>query len=165
MKALLAVLLLIPALSQAQSKWKTEADFRKAAPAIHRKALWLEENPTAATWGDSLKIVLSWGHEVPYATLGTAKVFEKELQNLPKDPAAGRVASMMQVGFIQLATEDGFSKASEFDMAKAGLVCMIHYYQNVQRDKDGFSIPAMEKYAGLLQNESLDDYIKAKLRK
>jgi hypothetical protein len=163
--AYLALLLLVSIPTQAQPKWKSESDFRKAAPEIHRKAVWLEENPDAETWGDSLKLVLTWGREVPYVTLGTAKVFEKEVLNLPKDPVAGRIGSMLLVGFIQLATEPDFKKASEFEMAKAGLGCMIRYYENVQKMKTDYSIPLMEKYAGLMRSESLDDYIQAKLRK
>lgn len=144
---------------------KSESDFRKTAPDIHRKAQWLEANPEAPTWGDSLKPVLAWGREVPYATLGTAKILEKEMQNLPKDPVAGRVGTMMRVGYIQLATEPGFKQATEFEMAKAGLTSMIRFYENVQKDKPDYSIPAMDRYAALLHSESLDEYIQAKLRK
>ena len=145
--------------------WKSEQDFRKAAPMVHRQALWLEANPDAETWGDTLKTVLTWGHEVPYVRLGTAKVFEKELQNLPKDPSAGRVASMMQVGYVQYATETDFENATEFAMAKAAATCMIRYYENLQQTKPGYAIPALERLAGLMHSESLDEYIQAKLRK
>lgn len=162
MKALSLLLLLFPALAFAG---KSESDFRKAEPEIHRKALWLEENPDAPTWGDSLKTVLTWGREVPYATLGTARILEKEIQNLPKEPIAGRVSSMMMVGYIQLATEPGFKRATEFEMAKAGLTCMIRFYENAQKGQPGYSIPSMERYAGLLRSDALDEYIQAKLRK
>jgi hypothetical protein len=145
--------------------WKSEADFRKAEPEVHRKALWLEENADAESWGDSLKTVLTWGRGAPYATLGTAKVLEKEVLNLPKDPIAGRIASMLMVGYAQLATEPGFKKATEFEMAKAGLACMIHFYENVQKGKPDYTIAAMERYAGLLHSDALDEYIQAKLRK
>ena len=126
--AVLIALVLSPALAKGPSGWKSDRDFREAAPLVHRQALWLEANPGADTWGDSLKTVLTWSRGVPYATLGTAKIFEKELQNLPKDPEAGRVASM-----------------------KAG--------------KPDYSIPAMERLAGLMHSGALDDYIQAKLRK
>jgi hypothetical protein len=162
MKALRFLLLLIPTLATAG---KSESDFRKAEPEIHRKALWMEENPDAPTWADSLKTVLAWGREVPYATLGTAKVLEKEMQNLPKDPVAGRISSMMRVGYIQLATGPGFKKATEFEMAKAGLTCMIRYYENVKKGKPDYEIASMERYAGLLHSDALDEYIQAKLRK
>jgi hypothetical protein len=169
MRTLLALIVSLAALSPALAKkptdWKSEKDFREAAPIIHRQAQWLEANPGADTWGDSLKTVLTWGRGVPYATLGTAKVFEKELQNLPKDPEAGRVASMMKVGFVQFAADPGFGKATEFDMAKAAVTCMIRYYENVKAAKPDYSIAAMEKYAGLMHSGSLDDYIQAKLRK
>lgn len=144
---------------------RSEQDFRKAAPAIHRQAQWLEENPDAKTWGDSLKTVLAWGHDVPYATLGTAKVFEKEVLNLPKDRTAGRIASMLQVGFIELASEPDFKSATEFEMAKAGLTCMIRFYESAKRIDPGYSIPSMERYAGLQQSDALDEYIQGKLRK
>ncbi|MEO6095328.1 MAG: hypothetical protein ABIW76_06515 [Fibrobacteria bacterium] len=162
MKALCFLLLLTPILATAG---KSESDFRKAAPEIHRKALWLEENPDAPTWGDSLKVVLTWGRQVPYATMGTAKILEKELQSLPKDQVAGRVSSMMLVGYIQVATEPGFKQANEFEMAKAGLTCMIHFYENAQKSKPEYTIPSMERYANLFHSDALDEYIKAKLRK
>jgi hypothetical protein len=166
MRIIFAILiLLVPVLAKDPPAWKSEQDFRKAAPMIHRQALWLEANPNAETWSDSLKTVLAWGREVPYATLGTAKVFEKEIQNLPKDRVAGRVSSMMLVGYIQCATEEGFRKATEFDMAKAGLTSMIRYYENVKQENPEYSIPAMERYAGLLHSDALGEYIQAKLRK
>lgn len=155
----------MPVLAKDPPAWKSEKDFRNAAPMIHRQALWLEANPDAEGWGDSLRTVLSWGREVPYVKLGTAKVFEKEVQNLPKDPQAGRVASMLMVGYAEYASEDGFEKPTEFDMAKAGVTCMIRYYGNVQRAKPGYTIPAMDRLAGLYQSDALDEYIRAKLRK
>lgn len=158
-------LLLTPALAKDPAAWKTEADFRKAAPEVHRKALWLEENPGADTWADSLKPVLTWGRNVPYATLETAKVFEKEVKNLPKDAIAGRVSSMLLVGYVQLAAGPEFKKASEFEMAKSGLVCMIRYYENVKKDQPDYSIPSMERLAGLFHSDALDGFIEAKLRK
>jgi len=158
----IAALLLLPTLVIAG---KSESDFRKAAPDIHRKALWLEENPDAPAWSDSLKAVMAWGRDVPYATLGTAKILEKEMQNLPKDPVAGRVSTMMRVGYIQLATEPGFTQATEFEMAKAALTCMIRFYENVQKGKPDYAIPSMDRYAGLLHSDALDEYIQAKLRK
>lgn len=163
----LLAFLLTPHLAPAKEPpaWKSEADYRKAAPEVHRKALWLEENPEADTWPDSLKTVLAWARGVPYATLGTAKVFEKEVKNLPGDPVAGRVSSMLTVGYAQLATEPDFKKASEFEMAKAGLLCMIRYYENVKPGKPDYSIAAMERYAGLFHSGVLDEYIQAKLRK
>jgi hypothetical protein len=97
--------------------------------------------------------------------LATAKVFEKEIQNLPKDRVGGRIGSMMMVGYVQYATEDGFGKAKEFDLAKAGLTCMIRYYENVKQGQPDYSIPSMEKYAGLFHSDALDGYIEAKLRK
>lgn len=132
---------------------------------MHRQALWLEVNPDAETWGDSLKVVLYWGRNVPNATLATAKVFEKEVQNLPKDPAAGRIASMLMVGYVQFATEEGFEKASEFELAKAGLTCMIRYYEAVKQAKPDYAVPAMERYVGLFHSDALDEYIQDKLRK
>lgn len=160
-------LLLIPALTLAKDPpaWKSEGDFRKAAPEVHRKALWLEENADADTWADSLKTVLTWARGVPYATLGTAKVFEKEVKNLPGDAVAGRVSSMLMVGYAQLATEPDFKKASEFEMAKAGLLCMIRFYENVKKSNPEYSLAAMERYAGLFHSGVLDEYIQAKLRR
>jgi hypothetical protein len=166
MRIIFAILILLSPLPAKDSPaWKSEKDFRTAAPMVHRQALWLESNPNAKTWGDSLKTVLAWGREVPYVTLGTAKVFEKEIQNLPKDPAGGRVSTMMLVGYIQYATEDGFQKPKEFDMAKAGLTCMIRYYENVKQSEPDYSIAAMEHLAGLFHSDALDEYIQAKLRK
>jgi hypothetical protein len=168
---LLSPLLLTPALIQAKDQakappaWKSEADYRKAAPEVHRKSLWLEENADAEAWPDSLKTVLTWARGVPYATLGTTKVFEKEVKNLPGDAVAGRVSSMLTVGYAQLATEPDFEKASEFEMAKAGLLCMIRYYENVKQGKPDYSIAAMERYSGLFHSGALDEYIQAKLRK
>lgn len=156
---------LAPALAKEHPPWKSEKDFRSAAPMVHRQALWLEANPGADTWSDSLKTVLTWGRNVPYVTLGTAKIFEKEIQNLPKDPEAGRVASMMRVGYVQFATKPDFRKPTEFDMAKAGVTCMIRYYENLKSRKPDFSIPAMERLAGLMHSDALDEYIQAKLRK
>lgn len=147
------------------SAWKSDQDFRHAAPMVHRQALWLEANPDADKWSDTLRTVLSWGREVPYVKLGTAKVFEKEIQNLPKDAAAGRVASMMMVGYVQYATDPDFDKPTEFGMAKAGVTCMIRYYENVRQAKPDYSIPAMERLAGLFHSDALDEYIQAKLRK
>lgn len=163
----LLALLLTPALALAKEppQWKSEADFRKAAPEVHRKALWLEANPDSDTWPDSMKTVLTWARGVPYVTLGTAKVFEKEVQNLPSDPVAGRVSSMLKVGYAQLATQPDFKKASEFEMAKAGLLCMIRYYENAKQSQPDYSIAAMERYAGLFHSGVLDEYIQAKLRK
>lgn len=163
----LLALLLTPALTPAKDPpaWKSESDFRKAAPEVHRKALWLQENPDADSWPDSMKTVLTWARGVPYISLGTAKVFEKEVQNLPSDPIAGRISSMLKVGYAQLATEPDFKKASEFAMAKAGLLCMIRYYENVKQSKPDYSLAAMERYAGLLHSGALDEYIEAKLRK
>ena len=164
--ALSALLIaLAPVLAKDHAAWKSEKDFRNAAPMVHRQALWLEANPDANGWSDSLKTVLTWGHDVPYVTLGTAKVFEKEIQNLPKDPVAGRIASMMLVGYVQYATEPDFQKATEFDMAKAGVTCMIRYYGNLQHAKPDYSVPAMERLTGLLHSDALDEYIQAKLRK
>lgn len=166
MRTLLAIQLLLSlALAKDPSAWKSEKDFREAAPMVHSQALWLEANPGADTWSDSLKTVLTWSRGVPYVTLGTAKIFEKELQNLPKDPDAGRVASMMRVGYVQYATGPDFRKATEFDMAKAAATCMIRYYENLKAAKPEYSIPAMEKLAGLMHSEALDDYIQGKLRK
>lgn len=166
MRALYAVLIAFaPSLAKEPNAWKSEKDYREAAPMVHRQAHWMEANPGADTWSDSLKTVLTWGRGVPYATLGTAKVFEKELQNLPKDPEAGRVASMMRVGFAQYATDPGFRKATEFDMAKAAVTCMIRYYENVKSEKPDYSIPAMERLAGLMHSGALDEYIQAKLRR
>ena len=175
----LSALLLAPTITQAKDQakdqaknqaneppvWKSEAEFRKAAPEVHRKALWLEANTEAETWPDSLRIVLTWARNVPYATLATAKVFEKEVKNLPSDAVAGRVSSMLMVGYAQLATEPDFTKASEFEMAKAGLLCMIRYYEDVKKSKPDYSIAAMERYAGLFHDGALDEYIQAKLRK
>ncbi|MDB5106328.1 MAG: hypothetical protein JWP91_4017, partial [Fibrobacteres bacterium] len=73
--------------------------------------------------------------------------------------------SMLMVGYVQLATEPGFKEASEFDLAKAGVVCMIHFYENVQKGDSGYSIPSMERLAGLYRSGALDEYIQAKLRK
>ena len=160
-----ALIAFAPALAKDLSAWKSEKDFREAAPRVHRQALWLEANPGADTWGDSLKTVLTWVRGVPYAAMGTAKVFEKEIQNLPKDPEAGRVASMMKVGYAQFAADPGFRKATEFDMAKAAVTCMIRYYENVKAGKPDYAIPAMERLAGLLHSGALDEYIQAKLRK
>ncbi|MBW8887399.1 MAG: hypothetical protein JF616_06520 [Fibrobacteres bacterium] len=154
-----------PARAKDHPEWKSEKDFRDAAPMVHRQALWLEANPDAKTWGDSLKTVLTWAHDVPYANLGTAKVFEKEIQNLPKDPVAGRIASMMRVGFAEDATEPEFRKATEFGQAKAGVTCMIRYYENVKQAKPDYSIPMIERLAGLMHSDALDEYIQAKLRK
>jgi hypothetical protein len=166
MRALSILLLaLVPALAKDRPAWKSEKDFREAAPMIHRQALWLEANPGADTWSDSLKTVLTWAHDVPYVTLATAKVFEREIQNLPKDPEAGRVAGMMRVGYAEYATEPGFGKPTEFGMAKAGVTCMIRYYENVKAAKPDYSIPAMERLAGLMQSDALDEYIQGKLRK
>ncbi|MDB5050401.1 MAG: hypothetical protein JWO30_3472 [Fibrobacteres bacterium] len=162
---LLALLILAPALAKSHPAWKSEKDFRDAAPMVHRQALWLEDNPGADSWSDSLKTVLTWAHDVPYVTLGTAKVFEKELQNLPKDPEAGRVAGMMRVGYAEYATEPEFRKPTEFDMAKAGVTCMIRYYENMKAGKPDYSIPAMERLAGLMHSDALDEYIQGKLRK
>ncbi len=159
------LILLAPVLAKDSPAWKTEKDFRQAAPMIHRQAQWLEANPNADTWSDSLKTVLTWGREVPYVTLGTAKVFEKEVQNLPKDPVGGRISSMLLVGYAQYATEEGFQKPVEFEMAKAGLTCMIHYYENVKKLRTDYANPAMERLAGLLHSDALDEYIQAKLRK
>jgi hypothetical protein len=161
----LLLLALAPVLAKDAPAWKSEKDFRNAAPMVHRQALWLEENPGAETWSDSLKTVLTWGHDVPYATLSTAKVFEKELQNLPKDPEAGRVASMMQVGYVQYATDPDFRKPTEFDLAKSAVTCMIRYYGNLKQVRPGYAIPAMERLAGLMHSDALDEYIQAKLRK
>jgi hypothetical protein len=147
------------------SAWKSEKDFRNAAPMVHRQALWLEAHPDADGWSDTLQTVLSWGRDVPYVKLGTAKVFEKEIQNLPKDAAAGRVGSMMMVGYTQYATEEGFDKPTEFDMAKAGVTAMIRYYGNLRQAKPDYAIPQMERLSGLLQSDALDEYIQAKLRK
>jgi hypothetical protein len=160
-------LLLIPSLTLAKDPpaWKSEGDFRKAAPDIRRKALWLEENADADTWADSLKTVLTWARAVPYVTLGTARIFEKEVRNLPGDAVAGRVSSMLLVGYAQLATEPDFTKASEFEMARAGLLCMIRFYENVKQSKPGYSIAALERYAGLFHSGALDEYIEAKLRR
>lgn len=138
-------MLFAPLLAKDAANWKSEKDFRNAAPMVHRQALWLEANPDAETWGDSLKTVLNWGRNVAYATLATAKVFEKEVQNLPKDPAAGRISSMLMVGYVQFAAEAGFAKATEFELAKAGLTCMIRYYEAVKQAKPDYSIPAMER--------------------
>jgi hypothetical protein len=166
MRTLLAVQLLLSlALAKEPSAWKSDKDFRAAAPTVHRQAVWLEANPGADTWSDSLKTVLTWSRGVPYVTLGTAKIFEKELQNLPKDPEAGRVASMMRVGYVQYATGPDFRQATEFGMAKAAATCMIRYYENLKAGKPDYSIPAMEKLAGLMHSEALDEYIQAKLRK
>ncbi|MEO7424480.1 MAG: hypothetical protein ABI036_04785 [Fibrobacteria bacterium] len=154
-----------PAFAKDHPSWKTETDFRNAAPMVHRQALWLETNPDAETWSDSLKTVLTWGHDVPYVSLSTAKVFEKEVQNLPKDPVAGRISSMLQVGYALFATEPDFRKATEFELAKAGVTCMIRYYENVKKVKPEYSIASMEKLSGLMHSESLDEYIQAKLRK
>lgn len=165
MNALFLLVLLLPALAKDQPEWKSEADFRKAAPLVHSKALWLETNAESPSWGDSLKYVLTWGHEVPYVRLGTAKVLEREVQNLPKDPVAGRISSMLLVGYIQLVTEPGFQKASEFEMAKAGITCMIRYYETVHRVKPDYTVASMERLAGLLHSDALDEYIQAKLRK
>lgn len=164
---ILLAFLLTPAftLAKGQPVWKSEADFRKAAPEVHRKALWMEDNPDADTWPDSLKTVLTWARGVPYATLGTAKVFEKEVRNLPGDATAGRISSMLMVGYAQLATEPDFKKASESEMAKAGLLCMIRYYENVKQSKPDYSIAAMERYSGLYRSGVLDEYIQAKLRR
>jgi hypothetical protein len=139
--------------------------FAKDAAGVHRQALWLEENPDAKTWSDSLKTVLSWGHEVPAVRHGTAKVFEKEVLNLPKDRMGGRIGSMLQVGYIELASEPGFKSATEFEMAKAGLTCMIRFYENAKRIDPSYSVPTMERYAGLLHSDALDEYIQAKLRR
>jgi hypothetical protein len=158
-------LALSPALAKEHPAWNSGKDYRNAAPMIHRQALWLEANPDAGNWSDSLRTVLSWARDVPYVKLGTAKVFEREIQNLPKDPSAGRVSSMLMVGYAQYATEPGFDKPVEFDMAKAGVTCMIRYYENLQTAKPGYSIPAMDRLAGLLHSEALDEYIRAKLRK
>jgi hypothetical protein len=97
--------------------------------------------------------------------LGTAKVLEKEVQNLPKDPVAGRISTMLLVGYIQLATEPGFQKGSEFDFAKAGITCMIRYYEAVKNLDAAYSLAPMERLAGLYHSEALDEYIRAKLRK
>ena len=161
----LLLIALAPLFAKDHPAWKSEKDFRNAAPMVHRQALWLEANPGAETWGDSLKTVLGWGREVPYATLNTAKVFEKEIQNLPKDPEAGRVSSMMMVGYVQLATEPDFRKATEFGMAKAAVTCMIRYYVNVKQAKPDYSIASMERLEGLMHSDALDEYIQAKLRK
>jgi hypothetical protein len=147
------------------SAWKSEKDFREAAPMVHRQALWLEAHPGAETWGDSLKTVLTWARGVPYVTLGTARVFEREIQNLPKDPEAGRVGSMMRVGYAEYATGPDFREATEFGMAKAGVTCMIRYYENVKAAQPDFAIPLMEKLAGLMHSDALDEYIQGKLRK
>lgn len=166
MRIIFAILILLaPVLAKDSPAWKSEKDFRNAAPMIHRQALWLETNPNAKTWGDSLKTVLTWGRDVPYVTLGTAKVFEKEMQNLPKDPATGRISTMMRVGYIQYATEEGFQAAKEFDLAKAGLTCMIRYYENVKQIQPDYSIASMERLAGLFHSDALDEYIQGKLRK
>jgi hypothetical protein len=165
MRILFFLIAFVPVLAKDHPAWKSEKDFRNAAPMIHRQALWLEENPNSDTWSDSLKTVLTWGRDVPYVTLGTAKVFEKEIRNLPKDPVAGRVSSMMLVGFIQNATEPDFLKPTEFGMAKAGVTCMVRYYGNLKRIEPDYSIPLMEKLAGLMHSEALDEYIQAKLRK
>jgi hypothetical protein len=165
--ALLAVLApaLAPAFAKDHPAWKSEKDFRDAAPMVHRQAVWLEENPGAGTWGDSLKTVLAWGREVPYATLGTAKVFEREIQNLPKDAESGRISSMLQVGYAQFATGPDFAKPSEFDLAKAGVTCMIRYYGNLKRANPDYANAGMEKLTGLMQSDALDEYIQGKLRK
>lgn len=145
--------------------WKSDQDFRNAAPMVHRQALWLEAHPDAEGWSDTLQTVLTWGREVPYVKLGTAKVFEKEIQNLPKDAEAGRVGSMMMVGYVQYATEADFVKPTEFAMAKAGVTAMIRYYGNLRQAKPDYAIPAMERLSGLQQSDALDEYIQAKLRK
>lgn len=163
--ATLFLLLLTPALAKEAATWKSESDFRKAAPEVHRKAEWLEANANADAWSDSLKYVLGWGRGVPYATLGTTKILEKEVQNLPKDPTAGRISTMLTVGYIQLATEPEFKKASEFDMAKAGITCMIRYYETVKQANPDYSIPIMERLTGLYHSDALDEFIQAKLRK
>jgi hypothetical protein len=154
-----------PALAKDQPGWKSEKDFRAAAPMVHRQAVWLEENPGAGGWSDTLKTVLSWGRGVPYATLATPKVFEKEIQNLPKDAQSGRIASMLQVGYAQYATEPGFTKPVEFDLAKAGVTCMIRYYGNIKRAEPDYANAGMEKLDGLMQSGALDEYIQGKLRK
>lgn len=145
--------------------WKSEKEFRKAIPMVHRLALWLEENPEADGWSDSLQTVLSWGREVPYVKLATAKVFEKEMQNLPRDPAAGRLSSMLRVGYVQFVTEPGSGNPTEFELAKAGVTCMIRYYENLQRMRPGYAIPAMERLADFFHSGALDEFIQAKLRK
>lgn len=145
--------------------WKSEKDFRNAAPGIHRQALWLEENPGAEGWSDSLQTVLAWARGVPYLKLATAKVFEKEILNLPKNPSAGRVASMLKVGYAQIATQPGAENPTEFELARAGVTCMIRYYENAQRANPGDAIPAMERFAGFLHSDALDEFLQAKLRK
>ncbi len=157
--------LLKPASAKDGADWKSEKDFRDAAPMVHRQALWLEGNPGADTWGDSLKTVLAWARGVPYATLGTAKVFERELQDLPKDPAAGRIASMMRVGFAQYATAPDFREGTESGMAKAAVTCMIRYYGNLKAVDPGYALPKLERLEGLMHSGALDEYIEAKLRK
>ncbi len=92
------VLALSSVFAKDQPVWKSEQDFRNAVPMIHRQALWLEANPDAESWSDSLNTVLSWGRDVPYV-------------------------------------------------------------------KPDYSLPAMERLAGLLHSDALDEYIQAKLRK
>lgn len=156
---------LTPALAKDPAAWKSGKDFRNAAPMVHRQAIWLEENPGAETWSDSLKTVLAWVRGVPYATLSTPKVFEKEIQNLPKDAESGRIASMLQAGYAQYATEPDFAKPAEFDLAKAGVTCMIRYYGNLKQAKPGYANAGMERLDGLMQAGALDEYIQGKLRK
>jgi hypothetical protein len=159
------IIALAPALAKDQPAWKSEKDFRNAAPMVRRQAVWLEENPGAETWSDSLKTVLAWVRGVPYAALSTPKVFEKEIQNLPKDAESGRISSMLQVGYAQYATGPDSAKPAEFDLAKAGVTCMIRYYGNLKRAKRGYSNAGMEKLDGLMQSGALDEYIQGKLRK
>jgi len=42
---------------------------------------------------------------------------------------------------------------------------MIRYYENVKKGQPDYSIPAMERLAGLMHSDALDEYIQAKLRK
>jgi hypothetical protein len=167
MRTLLFLLALSPALPFAKgpAAWKSEKYFRDAAPMVHRQAAWLESHPGAEGWSDSLKTVLTWAHDVPYVTLGTAKVFEKEVQNLGKDPEAGRIASMLRVGYAEYATEPDFRQASEPDLAEAGVTCMIRYYENVKAAKPDYANPMMEKLAGLMHADALEEYIQGKLRR
>jgi hypothetical protein len=42
---------------------------------------------------------------------------------------------------------------------------MIRYYGNLKQVRPGYAIPAMERLAGLMHSDALDEYIQAKLRK
>jgi hypothetical protein len=142
----------------------TEDEFRQKEPEILRKCQWVANNPLASSWGDSLRAVLKWGNDVPYLAIGTKADYLGDLVGKTEDQVVGRVCSVWLVGCIQGALECTDKADCGWRIAKSAIESMVVYYRHLKATAPELSIDLVDKYAKMVDDKTLDGFVKKKER-